>query len=230
MIFANGYPRPYQNDAAEVASASAKPATWYPSSIDFQATATNSGDPAGAGTLADMLKIVAGKPAGSISLLGLVGHAAGGTGGTPRTFGFSGQVTVNPANVILTAPGFLTAATLTSSMGAITPLRNRFAADARIVLYACNTGTDNTLLDPISNAFGVCVDGFSDEVSWCFTWTTPGNRINPSSRGRVFYDTKGLLALGMIPCAGFSTDATTLKPDLTSCTGVKSSSKPAGTP
>ena len=40
MIYANGYPRPYLNDPAEDASASAD--TWLPSSVDFQATAANS--------------------------------------------------------------------------------------------------------------------------------------------------------------------------------------------
>jgi hypothetical protein len=48
MIFANGYRRPYTTDAAEAASASATPSTWFPSSVDFEATAKNSGDPAGA--------------------------------------------------------------------------------------------------------------------------------------------------------------------------------------
>lgn len=77
MIFANGYPRPYTSDRAEIASATAKPPTWFPASADFQQTATKSGDASGAVTLDEMLKAIEAKTAGSISLLGLVGHAAG---------------------------------------------------------------------------------------------------------------------------------------------------------
>jgi len=36
MIFANGYPRPYTSDRAEIGSATAKPPTWFPASVDFQ--------------------------------------------------------------------------------------------------------------------------------------------------------------------------------------------------
>jgi hypothetical protein len=222
MIFANGYPRPYTSDRAEIASATAKPPTWFPASVDFQQTATKSGDASGATTLDEMLKAIEAKPAASISLLGLVGHAAGGTGGNPRTFGLSGQITVNPANVILTAKGFVNADTLAASQTRITSLRNRFTSDAHIVFYACNTGLDATLLDAISNAFGVCADGFSDEVLWCFKWATPSMVIN--SRGRVFYDKNGMYAAGLVDCDGFSADATSLTPDLTSCVGVKGKS------
>jgi hypothetical protein len=224
MIFANGYPRPYTSERAEIASASAKPPTWFPASVDFQNTATKSGDAAGATTLDEMLKAIEAKPAGSIKLLGLVGHAAGGTGGNPRTFGLSGQITVNPANVILTSKGFVNANTLAASLTRITALRNRFTSDAHLVFYACNTGLDSTLLDAISNAFGVCADGFSDEVLWCFSWTTPGMAIN--SRGKVYYDKNGMYAAGLIGCDGFSSDATSLTPDLTSCVGVKGKATP----
>jgi hypothetical protein len=219
MIFANGYPRPYTTDRAEIASATAKPPTWFPASVDFQQTATKSGDAVGATTLDEMLKAIEAKPVGSISLLGLVGHAGGGTGGKPRTFGLSGQITVDPANVILTGKGFVNAATLAASQTRITALRNRFKSDAHIVFYACNTGLDATLLDAVSIAFGVCADGFSDEVFWCFKWTTPRMVIN--SRGRVFYDKNGMYAAGLVDCDGFSTDATSLTTDLTSCVGAK---------
>jgi len=43
--------------------------------------------------LADMINIIARQAAGSISLLGLIGHAADG----PRTFGFSGRMTSEDA-------------------------------------------------------------------------------------------------------------------------------------
>jgi hypothetical protein len=224
MIYANGYPRPYLNDPAEDASASAD--TWLPSSVDFQATAANSGDPAGASTLADMLSIIARQPAGSISMLGLIGHAAAGVGPTPRTFGFSGQVTVTPPNAILHASGFLNADTIWHNYAAITALRSQFKPDARIVIYACHAGADKTLLNPISNAFGVCVDGFTDPVTWCFEWDLSSLRIDPRTRGRVFVDSAGLYAAKLVKCGAFNTDAKMLKPDVSSCIGKTSTTRP----
>lgn len=77
-------------DAVEVGSATA--GNWFPSSVDFQVTAMRSGMASGASSLADMINIIARQAAGSISLLGLIGHAADG----PRTFGFSGRMTTSP--------------------------------------------------------------------------------------------------------------------------------------
>src|SRR5579871_4277794 len=74
MIYGSGYAKPYANDGVEAGSATA--GTWFPSSVDFQATAMKSGVASGASSLADLINIIAGQPAGSISLLGLIGHAA----------------------------------------------------------------------------------------------------------------------------------------------------------
>ena len=73
--------------------------------MDFQPTAMKSGMAFGASSLADMISIIARQAAGSISLLGLIGHAAEG----PRTFGFSGRITASPPGVVLTPSGFLNA-------------------------------------------------------------------------------------------------------------------------
>jgi hypothetical protein len=221
MIYASGYHHPYPTDRAEIASANA--GTWFPSSVDFRATAGKSGNAAGAASLADMLKIIGAQRAGSIAFLGLIGHGASRIG-MARTFGFSGRISVSPAQVVLTPSGFLNANTIWTNYDAIRALRGQFAADAKIVVYACDSGMDTTLLAPISNAFGVCAYGFKQQVTWCFNHSA--QRVSPGTRGRVFVDRSGLLGMGMIPCDGFSTDAKTLTPDVNSCIGKTSTTKP----
>jgi hypothetical protein len=230
MIYASGYASPYVNDPQEVAYAQASPSIWAPSTVDFQATARRSGAPSGASSVADMLAIIASMAVGSISLLGLIGHGADAdpSGTVPRSFGFAGRVQTRHPYVTLTGAGLLNSTTIAAAGTAATALHNRFATNARIVLYACTTGSDNTLLDPISRAFGVCVDGFADEVNWCFEWATPSLTINTSTRGKVFFDNAKLSVLpSRIPCAGYAPDATMLKPDVTSCVGVATPSAPA---
>ncbi len=220
MIYGSGYSRPYANDAAEVASAAAQ--TWFPSSVDFQATAMRSGAAFGASSLSEMINIIARQPAGSISLLGLIGHAAD----SPRTFGFSGRMTTAPPFVFLTPSGFLNAKTIWDNYSLISPLRDKFAKDGRIVVYACHSGADKALLAPLSNAFGVCADGFTNPVTWCFKWAQATNIIDPSTRGRVFVDALGLYAARLIDCDAFNKDATMLRPDLTSCACKTASTRP----
>jgi hypothetical protein len=63
----------------------------------------------------------------------------------------------------------------------------------------------------------------------CFPrWATPSLTINTSTRGKVFFDSARLSVVGgRIPCAGYASDATMLKPDVTSCVGVATPSAPA---
>ena len=213
MIYGNGYSKPYGTDAAEVVSATAK--SWYPSSIDFQATSMKSGTAEGASSLADMINIIARQPAGSISFLGIIGHAADG----PRTFGFSGRMTMSPPYVVLTPSEFLNAQSIWDNYNLTTPLRSKFARDARIVLYAC-------ILAPISNAFGVCVDGFTNPITWCFKWAQATRIIDPGTRGRVFVDATGLYAARLIDCDTFNTDVTMLRPEVTSCACKTANTRP----
>jgi hypothetical protein len=128
--------------------------------------------------------------------------------------------------VSLTPSGFLNAKAIWDNYSAITPLRSKFAKDARIVLYACHTGADKALLAPISNAFGVCVDGFANPVTWCFKWAQATQIIDPSTRGRVFVDSMGLYAARLVDCDAFNTDATMLRPDVTSCACKTASTRP----
>jgi len=229
MIYASGYASPYVNDPQEVAYARAIPSIWAPSTVDFQATARRSGAPSGASSLADMLAVIASMAVGSIGMLGLIGHAADPRGVIPRSFGFAGRIQTTFPYVSLAGAGLLNSTTLAAAGAAATSLHNRFAPSARIVLYACTTGADSTLLDPISKAFGVCVDGFSDELSWCFEWATPSLTIIPATRGKVFFDSAKLSVVsGRIPCAGYATSATMLKPDVPpSCVGVAAPPAPA---
>ena len=229
MIYASGYPYPWASDAQEIAHAKANPSLWHPSSVDFRETAGRSGAPSGASSVADMLTIIGSMAVGSIGMLGLIGHAGDDpTGMVPRSFGFAGRVQGRSPYVTLSGSGLLNATTLTAAAAPAAAVRNRFAPNARIVLYACNTGADSTLLDPISRAFGVCVDGFSEELWWCFEWRTPALSIILGSRGKVFFDRLKLSVIhGPMSCYGYTHDATKLTPDLTSCVGVATPSASA---
>jgi hypothetical protein len=216
LIAAGGYKRPYKSDDAEIASA--KAGTWYPASNDFSQTLTGSGGGSSAGTFDDLIKWISNQSTGSISTLGLVGHAS------TDIFGLSGTVTVNPADVTFTAPGEISTSTIATKLANITPVRDRFAKGAKIILYGCHAGVGDALMDALSNAFQVCVEGFSDQIWWCIHWT--GNQID--SRGRTWMDTAGLMASGLLKpdcLTTFDADIRKLKPDKSKCTGVPGGAK-----
>src|SRR5215213_8235808 len=103
VMFAGGYARPYTNDADEMKASDLN--DWYPSSVDFKATADGSGGGASVSSLADILKILAGKGDGSVDELGIIGHADSsvfGLGGTivAPTATSTGNVTFDSAKLI----------------------------------------------------------------------------------------------------------------------------------
>jgi Domain of unknown function (DUF4157) len=215
MIYAGAYKSPYGGDPAEIASATAK--TWYPSTVDFAATTATSGGGSGASSFDDLIKWIASQSKGAIAKLGLVGHASA------SVFGLSGDVTVSPMDVTFTAPGQISTTTIAAKLSSITPVRDRFASGAKIILYGCHAGVGTPLLAALSNAFGVCVEGFSDEIWWCIHWT--GAKID--SRGRTWMDTAGLMGAGLLvpDClTTFDADISKLKPDKSDCSGVPAAS------
>lgn len=57
------------------------------------------------------------------------------------------------------------------SMGAIArKLQDRFTADAQIVLFLCNSGSDPELLQVVADTFHVVVRGFGQQVWVCPEW------------------------------------------------------------
>ena len=213
LIYGSDYKRPYSDDATETRSSEA--GTWYPATIDFSATASSSGGGSGAPTFDDLIKAIKAKGTGSITSLGIIGHA------TTDLISLSGTITTNPANVTFTGGGVIDSAGIKAKMADITAVRDRFASGAKIVLYGCHAGIGNSLMADLSSAFQVCVEGFSDEVWWCITWQGGTRKI--ISRGRTYVDTSGMMAAGLVPkdCQGtFNADITTLKPDKKDCSGV----------
>jgi Domain of unknown function (DUF4157) len=213
LIYGSDYKRPYSDDPTETKSSEAK--TWYPATIDFTATASGSGGGSGSATFDDLIKTIAAKGKGSITSLGIIGHA------TTDLISLSGTITVSPADVKFTTGGIIDSGAIKAKMADITAVRDRFAAGAKIVLYGCHAGIGNSLMTALSSAFQVCVEGFSDEVWWCINWDLPARKIN--SRGRTFVDSAGMMGAGLLKptCLGdFNADIRTLKPDKKDCTGV----------
>ena len=226
MIYAAGYARPYKVDEAEIKNAEA--GDWSPSSVDFRKSAMNSGGGSGAGTFAKLLKQLEGKHAGSITKLGLIGHS------NSVNFGLSG--TVKGKDVWFTQPGLINTDTINEKLVTIDnkKLPDRFTGGARIILYGCNNaGSGKGLLDAISRAFKVCVEGFKNEIDFCFKWRPPKPRKDRSrtiyNRGRASYtppidlsnpDPLAGLESAEKDCDKFQTDLKNLSPDQKSCVGV----------
>src|SRR5262245_37812312 len=156
VIWASGYPRPFHTDADEIKSSRAK--TWSPSSRDFEVAARRSSKVAlGAATLDEMLGHIAKQTAGSISRLGIIGHANG------TMFGLAGRIITDPKfgapDVLFTDP--IDAAMLTAKAQAISKVTDRFTPDATITLYGCNAGVTSEYLGNWMDAFQVeILEGF----------------------------------------------------------------------
>ncbi len=212
LVYASGYPRRFRSDAEEVRCVEAPPnrCIWAPSSVDFRATAENSGGGTGQSTFRSLLDHIGSRATNSISELGLIGHA------NSEYFGLSGRIT--NFDVFFTEPGLIGMESIRDNMARIEAVRDRFAADAKIVLYGCHAGVGDALLNALSQAFRVCVQGFSNEILTCIEWQTPSRRI--TSRGRVMVDTAGLVAAELLHCPQFHTNVRSLTPDRESCAGV----------
>lgn len=210
LVFAGGYARRFNSDRAEVRCVQRPNCTWFPATIDFRATAENSGGGTGQPSFTGLLDHIAARAAGSIEELGLIGHA------NRENFGLSGRITAE--DVFFTEAGLINTETLAREQARIAGLRDRFAPGATITLYGCHAGVGGELLEAISKAFQVCVRGFSDEVITCLQWRTPSLEI--FSRGRVYIDTEGLWAAGLMQCEEFHTNVRDLNPDQESCAGV----------
>ncbi|MFO7634636.1 MAG: DUF4157 domain-containing protein, partial [Caldilinea sp.] len=225
MLYADGYKRPYKSDVAEIKKAEA--GDWSPSSVDFKESATNSGGGAGVATFAKLLTQLEGKGASSITELGLIGHA------NSTNFGLSGKV--SGKQVWFTEPGLINAETIKANLATIQSknLPNRFASGAKIILYGCNAGAGTGLMDAISQAFKVCVEGFKNEIDFCFKWKPAKAEKGKSraiyGRGRASYtppldltNPDPLAGLESVEknCDNFQTDLRKLSPDQKSCAGV----------
>jgi len=217
LVYAGGYPRRFANDWAEVGCYMSRPGcVWSPATIDFRATATNSGGGSGSATFTALLDHIEAAAPGSITELGLIGHA------NVDYFGLAGRITAH--DVWFGDEGLIGAESLERERDRIVSLRNRFAAGAKIVLYGCNAGSGRPLLDAISNAFQVCVQGFSNEIVTCLRWRTPSREI--FDRGRTWVDDPmALVTPEDVGCASFHLNVRDLTPDRESCAGL-----PAPTP
>ena len=176
FIYAGGYPNPYKDNAEEIDSIKAN--TWMPSAADFGYTAHAAGGGLGVKTIDELFSTIQEQGIHSITELGLIGHGAGGA------IGFSGTVAFKPdAAVSFADDGLITSESLLAESTARLYLnaRDRFATGAVITLYACQSGTDQTFVENLSQAFGgVCVRAFTTGIDWCIS-SNPDGTI--ASRG-----------------------------------------------
>jgi hypothetical protein len=159
LIIASGYPYPYRTLTEELEAAHAD--NWFPTTVDFRATAVHSGGAGEAATFSQLLDVIARKKPGSIRELGIVGHA------NQDVFVLGGRIDhgtiATDASKAVIGPDSIRA-----NMDKIKSVRNRFALQdikvPSITLFACDAGSGDTLLDEMSKAFQVTVRGFEREI------------------------------------------------------------------
>lgn len=201
MFYGGGYKqRAYGSLDEEIASGRKKPSEWHPATPDMAATAAGSGGGEAVSTLDELLKKIESKGKGSITRLNLIGHS------NSSVFSFGGTITKD--NVEFFPSAALYDEALTNNADRIAALRDRFAAGATIVLYSCDAGSGQALLDAVGKAFGVCTQGFTSEIWWCLSKTDR----NQAVRGRVWAQNPNdpLPSDAPSDCAAFAADVTTL--------------------
>ena len=212
LVYGSGY-KGFKKGKKEIEKA--KEGKWQPATRDFIANTNRAGGGSGAKNLAELLNIIKAQGKESITKLGIIGHS------NSNYFGLSGDMD-DDGDVTFTA--YISADELDKNKEKITALRDRFAKDAKITLYSCNSGgVGSSLLKALSQAFGVCVEGFKDYVDWCINWNTSNNTIK--TRGNVWYqaiDLNDPLAglEGKPDCEDFKTSVDQLTADTKNCEGV----------
>jgi hypothetical protein len=173
--------------------------------VDFAETARLSGGGTGAKTFDELLSAVSAKGAGSVKQLGIIAHA------NADAIALAGAITSN--SVSANADATIDSDMLTKRAADIAKVKDRFAADGRITLYGCNSGASGTPLAALSTAFGVCAEGFKDEITWCLRWRTPSKSI--VSRGKTAINPPTM------DCeTDFNDSVLRLTPDTKSCAGA----------
>jgi hypothetical protein len=206
LIISSGYPSPFRNITEELAASNANPPNWFPMSVDFRATAAHSGGADEAASFAQLLDVIGKKKPGSISELGLIGHAS------PTAFALAGQAV--PGNIHFDPKGLIHPDTIKDNLDRIKAIRNRFKSDdkknpASITLFACDAGSGDALLQALSSAFQVTARGFKNEIWWCFMTPKGG----PVIRGRTWYDGVGAGIHPQCDSPDFSPDIRVWKPE-----------------
>ncbi len=181
LHFIGQFVNPWANNPAlEKQRATPDPVTkknkWHPGAIDFAATAGRSGVAVNVAGFRGFLGEIEKQQPGSIERINVFSHGGDGL------IAFSGSVNVENGQVMLDLGTGLDEKTITDlepipkgqgkyeeTLGAVAHrLRNRFANNAKICFYVCNSssGIGLPLLQEIANAFQVVANGFSEEVGY----------------------------------------------------------------
>ena len=173
--YGGGYKqRAFANLDAEIAAGAKKPTEWHPATPDMAATAVGSGGGESVATFAELLTKLEAKGKGSITVLNLIGHS------NSSVFSLGGTITKDDVEFLPEAS--IESDALTKNAARIAALHDRFAEGAKIVLYSCDAGSGQGLLDAVGAAFGVCVEGFTTQIWWCLSKKKDGT----VDRGRVW--------------------------------------------
>ncbi|TWT13736.1 hypothetical protein [Reyranella sp. CPCC 100927] len=238
LIHASGYTvvPPWANDRQEISCTldtkcgGIANCHWSPANRDFAAAGVRSGGSTGAGTVKELLDVIAKQAVESIEELRILGHA------NDKVFSLAGDVKrddvyfSNDQAWIGPFPAF------ESAIPQFKELQDRFTADAKIILMGCNAGSGNTdVMKVVSHAFLRTVQGFKNKIHFNFEWGPTGATVRdrggqpictgmaPNSsillRGRMAYVTVNLndpladTSDKPPPITAFTTNAWNLQPD-----------------
>ena len=178
------FPNPWKKIQDEIKQIGAK--HWSPTVDDFYAIA-------GSGAIKcshfhELLAAIYNNPPGSLAQVSVLTHGSRGSiplKGTVHKR--TGIVTLNH-NTALNDTVLQSAETLEFKFVnkrtrrtvkfTLADVKTRFAKNAKIVFYACNSGTDLLLLQNVANTFNVPALGFSKELVYCPSFKTRPPKID----------------------------------------------------
>jgi hypothetical protein len=110
-----------------------------------------------------MLAQIAKQKVGSIDKLGIIAHS------NSKMIGLAGKIIITPPDApdaLFFPQGVIDAGVLQAKATDISNLMNRFAANASITLFSCNSGADLSLLASFEGAFNLTQEDSEPAVSF----------------------------------------------------------------
>lgn len=153
VMIANGY-KGYKQDTEEIKRVQSK--SWLPNTIDFNFAGQNvPGDFNGASKTSEFIGALQGQKT-PIKRVIFIGH------GYKDAIGFSGDT-------YGTSTEYLDSNQLPTWQPGVKQIK--FAKDATIDLFTCNTGHGTKFLQAMANTFNVCVRAFKGYLKWCIEYS-----------------------------------------------------------
>jgi hypothetical protein len=162
--------------------------SWAPSSADFAGVVARAGaSSVQVSEFSGFLNAIVSSPKKSIQKINIFTHANAGTVAFGGYIDSSAALTANVMLNVNSSQQTLIALDASAlvflrSRGTFGPnsnpqqfslsdVRDRFMTGAQIIIFACHSGTDATLLQDLADTFGVTTIGFTSPIAYCPTFS-----------------------------------------------------------